>query len=102
MVCLNKIQKSFIKSTDTETKLEIFELPTGNVMVFESPRPEVLGNISGSWVIDSPTCKHKWTLQENRMLQKCYFESDTNASEYMERIHQLWIERGGRQMTSKD
>ena len=104
MVCLNKIQKSFtnVKSTNTETKLEISELPTGSGMVFEPPRPEVLGSTSGSWVIELPTRKHKWTLEKNRMLWKCYFESDTNAREYMERIHQLWIEKGGRQMTSKD
>ena len=98
MVCLNKIQKSFtnIKSTNTETKLEISEPPTGSGMVFEPPRPEVLGSTSGSWVIELPTRKQKWTLEVNRMLWQCYFESDTNAREYMERINQLWIEGGGR------
>ena len=35
------------------------------------------------------------------MLQKCYFESDKNVMGYMERMHQLWIERGGREMTKQ-
>ena len=104
MVYLNKIHKSFtnMKSTNTETKLEMSELSTGSVMVFKPPRPEVLGNTFGSGVIDMPTRKHKWTLEGNRTLWKCSFESDTNVREYMERKNQLWIERGGRQMTSKD
>ena len=71
-------------------------------MVFKPPRPEVSSNTFGSGVIDVSTRKHKWTLEENRMLWKCSFESGTNVREYMERINQLWIERGGTEMTSKD
>ena len=98
MVYLNKIHKSFtnMKSTNTETKLEMSELSTGSVMVYKPPRPEVSDNTFGSGVIDMPTHKHKWTLEGNRTLWKCSFESDTNVREYMERINQLWIERGGR------
>ena len=83
-------------------KLETSELPRRSVMVFEPARPEVLGNTSGSGINELPTRKYKWTLEENRLLRKCYFDSDTNAREYMERINQLWIERGGRKMTRKD
>ena len=93
MLCLNKIQKSFInvKSTNTETTLQMSELPTRSVMVLEPPRSEVLGNTSGSGVTELPTRKHKWTLEENKMLWNCYFKIDMNVREYMERIHQLWI-----------
>ena len=91
-----------MKSTNTETKLEISELSMGSVMVFKSPRPEVLGNTFGSGVIVMPTRRHKSTLEGNRMLWKCSFESETNVMEYMERINQLRIQIGGRQMTSKD
>ena len=88
MVYLNKIHKSFtnMKSTNTETKLEMSELSTGSVMVFKPPRPEVSRNTFGSGVIDMPTRKHKWMLEGNRTLWKCSFESDTNVREYMERI----------------
>ena len=48
--------------------------------------------------IELPTSKHKWTQEENRMLWKCYFESDKNVMGYMERMHRLWIEKGGRDM----
>ena len=80
-----------MKSTNTETKLQMSELPTRSVMVFEPPRPEALGNTSGSGVIELQTRKHEWTLEENKMLWKCYFKSDMNVRKYMERIHQLWI-----------
>ena len=60
-----------MKSTNTETKLEMSELSTGSVMVFKPPRPEVLGNAFRSGVIDMPTRKHKWMLEGNRMLWKC-------------------------------
>ena len=87
MVYLNKIDKSFInmKSTNTETKLEMSELSTGSVTVFKPHRPDVLSKTLGSGVIDMPTRKHKWTFERNRMLWKCSFESDTNVREYMER-----------------
>ena len=90
-----------MKSTNIKIKLGIPKLPTESAMVFKAPRPEVLGNTSESGVIDLPTCKHKWTQEENRMLQKCYFESDRNGTGYMERMHWLWIERGGREMTKQ-
>ena len=98
MVRLNKIQQSFInmKSANKEIKLGILELPTGSAIVSKPPGPEVLGNTSESVVIELPTYKHKWTQEENRMLWKCYFESDKNVRGYMERMHRLWIERGGR------
>ena len=35
------------------------------------------------------------------MLQKYYFESDKNVRGYIERIHQLWIEREDRDMTKQ-
>ena len=35
------------------------------------------------------------------MLWKCYFESDKNVRGYMERMHRLWIERGGREMSKQ-
>ena len=50
MVRLNKIHNS-MKSTNTETKLAMPELPTGSVMVSEPPKSEVLGNTSESGVI---------------------------------------------------
>ena len=70
-------------------------------MVSESPEPDVLGNTSESGVTDLPTHKHKWTQEENRMLWKCYFESDKNVRGYMERMHRLWIERGGSEMSKQ-
>ena len=76
-------------------------MPTGSAMVSEPPGPEVLGNTSESGVIELPTHKHKWTQEENRMLWKCYFESDKNVRGYMERMHRLWIERGGREMSNQ-
>ena len=45
--------------------------------------------------------KDKWTQKENKMLQKYYFESDKNVRGYIERIHQLWIEREDRDMTKQ-
>ena len=103
MVRLNKIQQCFIniKSANKDIKLGIPDLPTGSAMVSESPGPEVLGNTSESGVIELPTHNHKWTREENRMLWKCYFESDKNARGYMERMHRLWIERGGREMSKQ-
>ena len=70
-------------------------------MVSEPPGPEVLDNTSESGVIALPTRKLQWTQEENRMLWKCYFESDKNVRGYMERMHQWWIERGGREMTKE-
>ena len=103
MVRLNKIQQSFInmKKANEEIKLGMPELPTGSAMVSESPGLEVLGSTSESGVIELPTHKHKWTQEENRMLWKCYFESDKNVRGYMERMHRLWIERGGREMSNQ-
>ena len=77
------------------------ELPTGSAMVSQPPEPEVWGNTSESGVIELPTSKRRWTQEENRMLWKCYFESDKNVRGYMERMHRLWIERGGREMTKQ-
>ena len=48
-----------MKSTNTETKLEMSELSTGSVMVFKPPRTEVSGNTFGSGAIDMSTRKHK-------------------------------------------
>ena len=61
MASLNKIQQSFsnMKSTNTEIKLEIPELPMGNGMVSKPPRPDILGNTSEFGVIELPTSKHK-------------------------------------------
>ena len=89
MVCLNKIQQSFMimKSTNTEIKLGMPELPTGSEMVSKPTRLHA--------------SKHKWTQEENRMLWKSYFESDKNVRGYMERMHRLWIARGGREMTKQ-
>ena len=39
--------------------------------------------------------------EENKMLWKCYLESDKNVWGYMERMHLLGIERGGREMTKQ-
>ena len=41
--------------------------------------------------------------EENKMLWKCYLESDKNVGGwgYMERMHRLGIERGGRGMTKQ-
>ena len=77
------------------------ELPIGSAMVPESPGPEVLGNNSESGVIELSTRKHKRTQEEDRTLWKCYFERDKNFRGYMERMHRLWIERGGREMTKQ-
>ena len=103
MVRLNKIRQSFInmKKANEEIKLGMPELPMGSAMVSESPEIEVLGNTSESGVTDLPTHKHKWTQEENRMLWKCYFESEKNVRGYMERMHRLWIERGGREMSNQ-
>ena len=90
-----------MKSGNKEIKLRIPELLTGSAMVSEPPGPEVLGNTSESGVIELPTHKHKWTQEENRMLWKCYLESDKNVRGYMERMHCLWIERGGREMSKQ-
>ena len=68
-----------MKSANREIKLGMPELPTGSAMVSESPGLEVLGSTSESGVIELPTHKHKWTQEENRMLWKCYFESDKNV-----------------------
>ena len=103
MVRLNKIQQSFVnmKNANKEIKLGIPELPTGSAMVSEPPGLDVLGNTSESGVIELLTCKYKWTQEENRMLWKCYFDSDKNVRGYMERMHRLWIERGGREMSKQ-
>ena len=90
-----------MKGAHTEIKLGMPELPTGTAMVSELPGPEVLGNTSESWVTELSTHKHKWMQEENRMLWRCYFESDKNVRGYMERMHRLWIERGGREMTKQ-
>ena len=76
-------------------------MPTGSAMVSEPPEPEVWCNTSESGVTELPTRKHKWTQEENRMLWKYYFESDKNVRGYMERMHRLWIQRGGREMTKQ-
>ena len=68
-------------------------------MASEPPRPEVWGNTSESGVIELPTRKHKWTQEENRMY--IYFESDKNVRGYMDRMHQLWFERGDRKLTEQ-
>ena len=73
----------------------------GSGMVSEPPGPEVWGNTSESGVAELPTHKHKCMQEENRMLWKRYFESDKNVRGYMERMHRLWIERGGREMTKQ-
>ena len=48
-----------------------------------------------------PTHEHKWMQEENKMLWKCYLESDKNVRGYMKRMHRLGIERGGREMTKQ-
>ena len=48
-----------------------------------------------------PTHEHKWMQEENKMLWKYYLESDKNVRGYMERMHRLGIERGGREMTKQ-
>ena len=90
-----------MKSANKEIKLRMLELPTGSAMVSEPPGPKVLGNTSETGVIELPTHKHKWTQEENRMLWKCYFESNKNIRGYMERMYRLWVERGGREMTKQ-
>ena len=90
-----------MKSANTEIKLEMPELPMGSAIVSKPPGPEVLGNTSESGVIKLPTRKHRWTQEENRMLWKYQFESDKNDRGYMERMHRLWIERGGGDMTKQ-
>ena len=90
-----------MKSANTEIKLGMSELPTRSVMGSEPAGPEVLGKTSESGVIELPTRKHKWVQEENRMLWKCYFESDRNVRGYMERMYRLWIERGGREMSKQ-
>ena len=87
--------------TNTEIKLGMPELPMGSAMVSEPPRREVLGSTSESGVTELPTCKHKWTQEENKILWKCYFESGKNVRGYMERMHRLRLERGGRDMTKQ-
>ena len=88
-----------MKSKNTELKLGSPELSTRSTMVSEQHGPEDLGNTSESEVTELPTPKQKWTQEENRMLWKCYFESDKNVKGYMERMHWLWIERGDKGMT---
>ena len=61
----------------------------------QAPRTGSLGNTSESGVTALSTHDHKWTQEENRMLWKCYFKSDRNVRGYMEKMHWLWIERGG-------
>ena len=90
-----------MKSKNTKIKLGMSELPTGSAMVSEPPGTEVLGNTSKSGVIELPAHKHEWTQEGNRMLWKCYFESDKNFRGYMVRMHRLWIERTGREMTKQ-
>ena len=68
-----------MKDTKLEIRLGMPELPMESAMVSEPPRTEVWGNTSESGVIGLPRRKHKWTQEENRMLSKCYFESDKNA-----------------------
>ena len=90
-----------MKSTNTERKLGMSELPMGSALVSETPGSEVVGNTFEPGVIELPTRKHKWTQEGNRILWKCYLESDKNVSGYMERMHQLWIERGSRDMNKQ-
>ena len=80
-----------MKSTNTEIKLRIPELHTGNGMVSKLPELEVLGNTSESGVTELPTRKHKWTQKENSILWKCYFDSDKNVRGYMERMHRCGL-----------
>lgn len=35
------------------------------------------------------------------MLWKCFFGTDNNVRGYMERIHRLWVEGEGREMTKQ-
>ena len=90
-----------MKSANTEIRLGMRELPKGSVMVSEPAGPEVLGKTSESGVIELPTHKYKLVQEENRMLWKRYFENNSNVRGYMERMHRLWIERGGREMSKK-
>ena len=91
-----------MKTTNTEIKLGMSELPTGSPMVSELPGPEGLGNTSESGVIKLPTHKHKWTQEENRMLPKCYFEIDKNVRGYMERMHCCKLREETEKLLSKD
>ena len=67
----------------------------------EPQGPKVLDNISESGVIELPTRKYKFMQEENRMLWRCYFESYKNVSGYMERMHLLSNEKGGRDITKQ-
>ena len=53
---LNKIQQSFInmKSTNTEIKLGMSELPTESAILFDPLTPEVLGNTSETGELSCP------------------------------------------------
>ena len=90
-----------MKSTNTEIRQGMLELPTGSAMVTAPPGPKVSGNTSESGIIELPTNKHKWAQEENRILCKGFFESDKNVRVYMERMHLLWIEGEGREMTKQ-
>lgn len=57
-----------MKSTNTEIRQGMLELPTGSAMVTEPPGPKVSGNTSESGIIELPTNKHKWAQEENRMM----------------------------------
>ena len=90
-----------MKSTNTEIKLGMPELPTRSDMVSEPPKSEVLGNTSESGMIELSIHNHKLTREKNRILWKCRFESDKNVRGYIERMDQLWIERGDREMSNQ-
>ena len=65
MLRLNKIQQSLVnmKSTNTEIKLAIPELPTGSAIVSEptSLDQKFWATLLNLGVIELPTRKHKWT-----------------------------------------
>ena len=67
-------------------------------MQLKCPELEALGNDFEFGVV-LPKHKYKWTQGENRTLWKFYFESDKNVRGNMGRMHRLWIERGGRDMS---
>ena len=90
-----------MKGTNTDITLGMLELPTGSAMLSEPPGPEVSTSTSESGITELPTNKHKQAQEENRMLWKCFFETDKNVRGYMERIHRLWIEAEGRKMTKQ-
>ena len=47
------------------------------------------------------TRRRKWTLDDNRRVMGCYYESNPSRNGYRRRMHELWISHGNFYVTEQ-